>query len=155
MSITGWEDADQTAMREALEEAQAAADAGEIPVGAIVVSSGNIIGRGHNRSIADNDPTGHAEIVALRQAAAAADNYRLSGATLYVTLEPCAMCMGALIQARIARLVFGAYDDRAGAAGSVLDLSAVPALNHRIEVNGGLFAEEGGDVLTKFFEAQR
>lgn len=155
MAISGWDEADQAAMREALCEAQSAAEAEEIPVGAVVVSSGNIVGRGHNRSIVENDPTGHAEVVALRQAALAAGNYRIPGATLYVTLEPCSMCMGALIQARVSRLVFGAYDERAGAAGSVVDLSAVPQFNHRVEVNGGLLADECAALLTSFFAAQR
>ncbi len=150
-----WDEADQAAMREALSEAQAAANSEEVPVGAIVVSSGQIIGRGHNRSIVDSDPSAHAEVVALRQAAQEAGNHRIPGATVYVTLEPCAMCVGAMIQARISRVVFGAYDERAGAAGSVVDLSAVPEFNHRIEVNGGLFADEAAGILTTFFEAQR
>lgn len=153
--MNGWEEADQQAMREALGEAWAAADAGEVPVGAVVVSSGAIVGRGHNRSIDYCDPSAHAEIVALRQAARQTGNYRLPGATLYVTLEPCAMCLGAVIQARVSRIVFAAYDDRAGAAGSVLDLSAVPEFNHRVEVNGGLFADEASGILKDFFAAQR
>ena len=150
-----WDEADQAAMREALSEAQAAANSEEVPGGAIVVSSGQIIGRGHNRSMVDSDPSAHAEVVALRQAAQEAGNHRIPGATVYVTLEPCAMCVGAMIQARISRVVFGAYDERAGAAGSVVDLSAVPEFNHRIEVNGGLFADEAAGILTTFFEAQR
>jgi len=153
--MNGWEEADRAAMQAALSDAQSAADSGEVPVGAIVVSSGEIIGRGHNRSITDKDPSAHAEIVALRRAAAKAGNYRLPGATLYVTLEPCAMCVGAMIQARVSRVVFAAYDERSGAAGSVVDLCAVPEFNHRIEVNGGLLADEAGRLLKDFFEAQR
>ncbi len=120
-----------------------------------MVRNGEAIGAGLNRSIQDADPTAHAEIVALRAAAQAEQNYRLVGATLYVTLEPCSMCVGAMIQARIARLVFGAYDEKAGAAGSVIDLSDNRQLNHRIEVNGGLQAEECAAQLTRFFESRR
>ncbi|MEQ9561384.1 MAG: tRNA adenosine(34) deaminase TadA [Woeseiaceae bacterium] len=142
-------------MKAALEEAERSAALGEIPVGAVIVRNGTIIGRGHNRSIVDSDPTSHAEIVALRKAAAAEQNYRLSGAEIYVTLEPCAMCVGALLHARISRLVFGAYDSKAGAAGSALDLTAHRSLNHRIEVNGGLLQEECSDILQRFFSARR
>ena len=150
-----WCTSDVEHMRTALGLATQAASSGEVPVGAVVVAGGRIVGRGVNRMIADRDPTAHAEIVALREAALAVGNYRLPQATLYVTLEPCAMCVGAMLHARIARLVFGAYDDKAGAAGSVLDLSAHPALNHRIEVNGGLLAAECGRLLTAFFEERR
>ena len=151
----GWADDDVNFMQAALVEAQVALDQGEIPVGAVVVVAGEIIARGSNRSITDHDPSGHAEIVALRAAGAASSNYRLVDATLYVTLEPCAMCVGALIQARIRRLVFGAYDDKAGAAGSVLDLAGERKLNHRFEVNGGLLGEECGGLLSDFFSSKR
>ncbi len=142
-------------MRIALAGAQMAADEGEVPVGAIVVVADQIIGRGYNRSIQDHDPSAHAEIIALREAGQSKQNYRLLGATMFVTLEPCAMCVGALIQARIARVVFGAYDQKAGALGSVIDLSAERPLNHRFEVNGGLLEDECGALLQEFFEEKR
>ncbi len=142
-------------MQAALSEARKARDADEVPVGAVVISGGEIVGAGHNRSAADLDPSAHAEIVALRAAGRHQGNHRLTGATLYVTLEPCAMCMGAIVQARIARLVFGAYDDKAGAAGSVIDLSDSPAFNHRFEINGGVLAEDCGDLLSEFFKEKR
>ena len=153
--MNGWSDNDQRLMQEALIEAKSASMAGEVPVGAIVASGATILGRGHNRPIADHDPSAHAEIVALRQAAAEAANYRLPGATLYVTLEPCVMCVGAMLHARISRLVFGAYDPKAGAAGSVLDLCADRRMNHRIEVNGGLMEGEAVELLREFFESRR
>jgi tRNA(adenine34) deaminase len=142
-------------MQSALREAEAAAAAGEIPVGAIVTSGGEVIGVGQNRSIRDNDPSAHAEVVALREACLAQANYRLSDATLYVTLEPCAMCVGALVQARVSRLVFGAYDPKAGAAGSAVDLTDSPAFNHRFEVMGGVLADECGGLLQDFFRSRR
>ena len=142
-------------MQAALGEADAAAAAGEIPVGAVVVVGGSIVARGHNRSVSDADPCGHAEIVAMRRAAEEIGNYRLSGATLYVTLEPCVMCVGAIAQARVARVVFGAYDKKAGALGSVEDLSDSRALNHRFEVNGGLLADECAAPLKSFFSPRR
>jgi tRNA(adenine34) deaminase len=150
-----WADEDVLFMQAALAEAQLAADQNEIPVGGVVVVGGEIIGRGGNRSVTDHDPSGHAEIVALRAAGSATGNYRLVDATLYVTLEPCAMCVGALIHARIRRLVFGAYDDKAGAVGSVLDLAGERKLNHRFEVNGGLLLEECGELLSAFFADRR
>jgi tRNA(adenine34) deaminase len=150
-----WSDADEKFMRAALSEAKVAAQSGEVPVGALVVRNGEIIGRGLNRPVQDSDPTAHAEIVAIRAAAASEKNYRLSGCTLYVTLEPCPMCVGAMIHARISRLVFGAYDPKAGAAGSVLDLCDDRRLNHRIEVNGGLLADKCGGLLQKFFAGRR
>ena len=153
--MVGWSEMDLGNMRAALAEAEAAAESGEVPVGAVVVAGGEIIARGHNRSETDNDPSAHAEIVALREAARRTGNYRLTDATLYVTLEPCAMCMGALVQARIERLVFGAYDPKAGAAGSAIDLSDSPSFNHRFEINGGVLAEECGSVLKAFFESRR
>jgi tRNA(adenine34) deaminase len=142
-------------MQVALEQAAEAAAAGEIPVGAVVVIGGELIATGQNRSIRDADPSAHAEIVALRAAGSAVSNHRLSDATLYVTLEPCAMCIGAIVQARVSRVVFGAYDRKAGAAGSVIDLSDSPAFNHRFEVMGGVLADECGAILKKFFAARR
>lgn len=153
--MAAWSETDLAHMRSALAEAEAAAESGEVPVGAVVVAGGEVVARGHNRSETDNDPSAHAEIVALREAARKTGNYRLTDATLYVTLEPCAMCMGALVQARIERLVFGAYDPKAGAAGSAIDLSDSPSFNHRFEINGGVMAEECGSVLKAFFESRR
>lgn len=153
--MAAWSETDLAHMRSALAEAEAGAESGEVPVGAVVVAGGEVVARGHNRSETDNDPSAHAEIVALREAARKTGNYRLTDATLYVTLEPCAMCMGALVQARIERLVFGAYDPKAGAAGSAIDLSDSPSFNHRFEINGGVMAEECGSVLKAFFESRR
>ena len=153
--MAAWSEADLGHMRAALAEAKLAAESGEVPVGAVVVAGGEVVAGGHNRSESDNDPSAHAEIVALREAARKADNYRLTDATLFVTLEPCAMCMGALVQARIERLVFGAYDPKAGAAGSAIDLSDSPSFNHRFEINGGVLAVECGEVLKTFFESKR
>ncbi len=150
-----WSDGDIASMRAALAEAVIAANAGEVPVGAAVVVSGEVIAIGHNRTISDYDPSGHAEIVALRGAAQALNNHRLPDATLYVTLEPCVMCVGAIAQARIGRVVFAAYDPKAGALGSATDLSESKALNHRFEVNGGLLAEESGTLLKTFFQSRR
>jgi len=150
-----WSPQDVEFMQAALADAASAASEGEIPVGAVVVTNGEIIAAGHNNSIAASDPSGHAEIVALRAAAQQVGNHRLAGATLYVTLEPCVMCVGAIAQARAGRVVFAAYDRKAGALGSVEDLSDSSALNHRFEVNGGLLADEAGDLLTTFFEARR
>jgi len=143
------------AMHAAIDQARLAQSLGEIPVGAVVMIDGEIVAEGHNRSIIDCDPSGHAEIVALRRAAQARKNYRLGGAMLYVTLEPCAMCVGAMVQARIARLVFGAYDPKAGALGSALDLSDSKAFNHRFEVQGGVLADECGELLQAFFAIRR
>ncbi len=142
-------------MAQALLEAQAAARRGEVPVGAIVVRDGVVIGRGGNAPIAGNDPTAHAEIAALREAASTLANYRLVDCTLYVTLEPCAMCAGAILHARIARLVFGASDPKTGACGSVIDLFAERRLNHHTTVTGGVRADEGGALLSGFFAARR
>lgn len=146
---------DASFMQTALSQAEEAATAGEIPVGAIVTAAGEIIATGQNRSIRDSDPSAHAEIVALRAAGQKKANYRLSDATLYVTLEPCAMCIGAAVQARISRLVFGAYDRKAGAAGSVVDLTDSPAFNHRFEVLGGVLADDCRAVLQDFFRSRR
>jgi tRNA(adenine34) deaminase len=142
-------------MREAMALARQAEAAGEVPVGALVVKDGALLGAGWNRPIGAHDPTAHAEVSALRAAAQAAGNYRLTGATLYVTLEPCAMCAGAMVHARIARLVYGAADPKTGAAGSVMDLARHAALNHRIEVEGGVLAEECGGLLKDFFGRRR
>ena len=146
---------DAAFMQVALEQAADSAKAGEIPVGAVVVVSGEIVATGQNRSIRDADPSAHAEVVALRAAGSTLSNYRLTGATLYVTLEPCPMCIGVIAQGRVARVVFGAYDPKAGAAGSVIDLSDSPAFNHRFEIMGGVLAEECGAVLKEFFSERR
>jgi len=142
-------------MELALEQAALAAAAGEVPVGALVIKDGEIVGRGHNRNLLDDDPTAHAEIVALRQAAARLGNHRLTGCTLVATIEPCSMCAGALIHARIARLVYGARDPKAGAAGSVLQVINHPGLNHRMEVTAGVLAEKCSAVLQDFFRQKR
>lgn len=142
-------------MNMALELARQAAALGEVPVGAIVVRDGEVIGRGFNRPIGGHDPSAHAEIAALRDAGQQVGNYRLPGATLYVTLEPCTMCIGAMFHARIARVVFGARDPKTGAAGSVLDLFAESRLNHHASVEGGLLATECGALLSSFFAARR
>jgi tRNA(adenine34) deaminase len=146
---------DLEAMEAALAEAHHAAESGEVPIGAVAVHDGAIIGRAQNRVLRDNDPTAHAEIVALRQAAGALNNYRLNGVTLYVTLEPCAMCAGAMIHARIDRLVFAAADPKAGAAGSVLSVLNHPRLNHQMQVEEGILAEKSGDLLRAFFRNRR
>jgi tRNA(adenine34) deaminase len=142
-------------LRLAIEQAEAAERDGEVPVGALIVQGGEIIARGNNRVVRDSDPTAHAEVVALRAAGIALGNYRLEGCTLYSTLEPCAMCAGAIIHARIARLVYAASDPKAGACGSVLSVMNHPQLNHRVEVVSGLLAEECGAMLTNFFRARR
>jgi tRNA(adenine34) deaminase len=142
-------------MAEALALAADARQAGEVPVGAVVVREGQIIGRGFNAPISLHDPSAHAEIQALRAAAQALGNYRLAGCTLYVTLEPCAMCAGAIQHARIARVVFGASDPKTGACGSVINLFAEPLLNHHTEVEGGLLAQQCGELLTAFFRERR
>lgn len=147
--------ADADFMRRALALAQHAEAAGEVPVGAVVVQGGEIIGEGWNQPIRAHDPSAHAEIVALRAAAAQRRNYRLTDTTLYVTLEPCAMCAGAIVQARVTRVVFGASDPKAGAGGSVFNLLASEKLNHRAEVDGGLMAEECAEMLRRFFQARR
>ncbi len=142
-------------MAQALAQARCAEAEGEVPVGAVVVRDDQCIGRGHNRPITAHDPTAHAEIQALREAARAIGNYRLVGSTLYVTVEPCLMCMGALIHARIQRLVFGCADSTAGAAGSVYDLAHDARFNHQIEVVAGVEAEEGRALLQAFFRHKR
>ena len=147
--------ADAEAMHAALDEARQAADAGEVPIGAVAVHNGAIISRGQNRVLRNNDPTAHAEIVALRAAATALGNYRLNGCTLYVTLEPCAMCAGAMIHARLDRLVFAAADPKAGAAGSVLSVLNHPKLNHQMQVEQGTLADESSELLRSFFRDRR
>ena len=146
---------DADCMREALVLAAQAEAAGEVPVGAVVVQGGVIVGRGFNRPISAHDPTAHAEVVAMRDAAARLGNYRLTGCDLYVTLEPCIMCAGAMMHARIARVVFGARDPKTGACGSVLDLFADGRVNHHASVFGGVLAEECGAMLSRFFASRR
>jgi|SRR5215472_2450143 len=142
-------------MERALEQAELAGAAGEVPVGALVIKDGEIIGQGHNRNLLDDDPTAHAEIVALRQAAARHGNHRLTGCTMVATIEPCSMCAGALIHARIARLVYGASDPKAGAAGSIVQVINHPGLNHRMEVTAGVLAGKCSEILQKFFRQKR
>jgi tRNA(adenine34) deaminase len=146
---------DEHFMREALHLAEQAALAGEVPVGAVVVKEGEIIGRGFNKPISRHDPSAHAEMMALRDAAQRMGNYRLVDCELFVTLEPCVMCVGALFHARIARVVFGATERKTGAAGSVLNLFEEPRLNHHAKIEGGLLAEECAKVLSDFFAARR
>jgi len=148
-------DFDAARMRESLRLAVRAAERGEVPVGALVVKDGKVIGRGYNAPISSKDPTAHAEIQALREATKNLGNYRLEGCSLYVTLEPCAMCAGAIMHARIARLVYGASDPKTGACGSVVDLFSEKKLNHHTEVTGGVLAVEAGRVLSEFFAARR
>jgi tRNA(adenine34) deaminase len=146
---------DSEAMEAALAEARSAAEAGEVPIGAVVVREGEIVARAQNRVLRDNDPTAHAEIVSLREAARILGNYRLNGCTLFVTLEPCAMCAGAMIHARIDRLVLAAADPKAGACGSVLSVLNHPQLNHKMSVEQGILAEESGELLRSFFRERR
>src|SRR5262245_28069470 len=146
---------DVTFIGRAFELAREAEAEGEVPVGALIVREGEIVAEGFNRPISTHDPTAHAEMVALRAAAARLDNYRLTGTTLYVTLEPCAMCAGAMVHARVERLVYGATDPRAGASGSILNVTQHAALNHRLDVTSGVLAEEGAALLRNFFVARR
>jgi tRNA(adenine34) deaminase len=142
-------------MRAALDEARAAAEHDDVPIGAVVVHDGEVVGRGHNRREVDTDPTAHAEILALRQAAAALGRWRLDACTLYVTLEPCTMCAGALVLARLGTLVFGADDPKAGAVGALYDIPRDPRLNHQVTVVRGVLADECGEVLRAFFAERR
>jgi tRNA(adenine34) deaminase len=142
-------------MAEALELARRAEAAGEVPIGAVLVRDGRIIAAAHNNPIGENDPSAHAEIRVLREAGRCLGNYRLPGTTLYVTLEPCPMCAGALVHARVERLVYGAADPRAGAAGTVFNIASAPELNHRLEVDGGVCADEAAALLQAFFRARR
>jgi len=146
---------DLEAMEAALSEAHGAGEAGEVPIGAAIVREGQVIATGQNRVLRDNDPTAHAEIVALREAATILGNYRLNGCSLFVTLEPCAMCAGAMIHARIDRLVFAAADPKAGACGSVLSVLNHSQLNHKVAVEQGILAEESGELLRSFFRERR
>jgi tRNA(adenine34) deaminase len=146
---------DLEAMREALAEARKANAAGEVPIGAVIVCRGEMIARGQNSVIRTSDPTAHAEIVALRQAARTFGNYRLNGCTLYVTLEPCAMCAGAVVHARLDRLVYGAADPKAGAAGSVLSVVNHPQLNHQMQVEHGVLTDQSAELLRSFFRDRR
>jgi tRNA(adenine34) deaminase len=146
---------DQRFMREALALADEAAGAGEVPVGAVVVKDGLVVGRGYNRPISSADPTAHAEIVALREAARHLENYRLVGCELYVTLEPCVMCVGAMAHARIARIVYGARDPKTGACGSIVDLPGLATFNHHGIFEGGVLAAESAEILRRFFSARR
>jgi tRNA(adenine34) deaminase len=148
-------DADERWMRHALSLAQRAARDGEVPVGAVVVKDDELIADGWNHPIGGHDPSAHAEMMALRAAARKLDNYRLPGTTLYVTLEPCVMCAGAIVHARVQRLVFGAWDPKAGAVSSVYDVIANPRLNHRLEWTGGVLETECGTILREFFKARR
>jgi tRNA(adenine34) deaminase len=142
-------------MREALELARRAADAGEVPVGAVIVRNGAIVGRGYNQPVSGNDPTAHAEVMALRDAAERIGNYRLAECEMFVTLEPCAMCAGAIMHARLSRVVYGAADPKSGACGSVVDLFAEGRLNHHAAIVGGVMAEEAGAMLRDFFAVRR
>jgi tRNA(adenine34) deaminase len=146
---------DQSWMAEALAEAERAQAAGEVPVGAVVVCDGKIVGRGHNRVIQDSDPTAHAEVVAMREAAATLGNYRLSGCELFATIEPCAMCAGAIVHARLKSLVYGTDDPKAGAVRSVLGVLNHPQLNHKVEVRSGVMQERCAQLLKEFFKSKR
>jgi len=148
-------DADESFVRRALLLAAGAAEGGDVPVGALVVRDGAVLGEGANRTVRDQDPSAHAEVLAIRAASRALGSWRLTGCTLFVTLEPCAMCAGAIVLARLDRVVFGAWDDKAGMAGSVGDLLRHPRLNHRPEVRGGVMAGECGEMLREFFAARR
>ncbi|HZQ69703.1 MAG TPA: tRNA adenosine(34) deaminase TadA [Terriglobales bacterium] len=146
---------DELWMEEALREAQRALEAGEVPIGAVVVLDGNIVGRGSNRNITDSDPTAHAEILALRQAGAQVGNHRLEGCELFATIEPCPMCAGAMVHARLKRLVYGADDPKAGAVSSVIEVLNHPKLNHRMEVRAGVLAGRSAELLQEFFRSRR
>jgi len=142
-------------MREALAEAEVAFALGEVPIGAVLVAGGQIVARGHNRPISTVDPTAHAEVVAIRQAAAELGNYRLTGSTLYVTVEPCLMCVGALVHARVGTVVFGAPEPKSGALASTVRAAELPGLNHRVEVVGGVLEQDCADLMRRFFRERR
>jgi tRNA(adenine34) deaminase len=146
---------DQQYMRMAIEQAQLAAQSGEVPVGAVLVRDGQVISKAFNKPITNHDPSAHAEMLALREGALAQENYRIPGSTLYVTLEPCAMCSGAMLHARIDRVVYGAPDPKTGAAGSALDLFSSKQINHQTSVEGGIMSEECGQLLRDFFKGRR
>ena len=146
---------DQQYMRMAIEQAQLAALSGEVPVGAVLVRDDQVIAKAFNKPIANHDPSAHAEMLALREAALAEENYRMPGTTLYVTLEPCAMCSGAMLHARVGRVVYGAPDPKTGAAGSVLNLFSSKQINHQTSIEGGIMSEECGQLLRDFFKGRR
>ena len=146
---------DRQFMQQAIEQAHLAAIAGEVPVGAVLVRDGQVISKAFNQPITNHDPSAHAEMLALRQAALTEQNYRLPGTTLYVTLEPCAMCAGAMVHARVDRIVFGAPDPKTGAAGSVVDLFAMKQINHQTSIEGGIMSDECGQLLKNFFKERR
>ena len=146
---------DDLFMRLALEEAHRAYECGEVPIGAVIVLGGDVVARGFNRPLGNIDPTAHAEIVALREAAAAFGNYRLTEAVVYVTLEPCLMCVGALVHARVRRVVFGGHEPKTGALGSTIDALAIPTLNHRFDVTSGVLEAECREIVQRFFKARR
>ena len=146
---------DQQFMRMAIEQAQLAAQSGEVPVGAVLVRDGQVISKAFNKPIANHDPSAHAEMLALREAALTEENYRIPGTTLYVTLEPCAMCSGAMLHARVGRVVYGAPDPKTGTAGSVMDLFSSKQINHQTTVEGGIMGEECGQLLRDFFKGRR
>ena len=146
---------DRQFMEQALEQAQLAAIAGEVPVGAVIVRNGVVLSKAFNKPITNHDPSAHAEMLVLRQAALSEENYRLPGTTLYVTLEPCTMCAGAMLHARVDRVVFGASDPKTGAAGSVLNVFSEKQINHQTQVEGGILSEECGHVLKQFFKERR
>ena len=146
---------DRQFMEQALEQARLAALAGEVPVGAVIVRNGEVISKAFNQPITNHDPSAHAEILALRDAALSAENYRLPGTTLYVTLEPCIMCAGAMLHARVDRIVYGAADPKTGAAGSVLDVFSSKQINHQTVIEGGMMAQECGQLLRDFFKERR
>ena len=146
---------DEPFMRLALEEAERAFECGEVPIGAVIVFDGEVVASGYNRPLGNIDPTAHAEIVALREAAATLGNYRLTQAVVYVTLEPCLMCVGALVHARVRRVVFGAHEPKTGALGSAIDALAIPTLNHRFEITGGVLEDECREVVQRFFRMRR
>lgn len=146
---------DQQYMRIAIEQAQLAAQSGEVPVGAVLVKDGQVISKAFNKPIANHDPSAHAEMLAIRETALAEENYRIPGSTIYVTLEPCAMCSGAMLHARIDRVVYGAPDPKTGAAGSVLDIFSSKQINHQTSVEGGIMSEECGQLLRDFFKGRR
>ena len=146
---------DETFMRRALELADVAMVSGEVPVGAVLVHDGHMIAMGYNQPIGSHDPTAHAEIMALREGGKLLDNYRLEDTTLYVTLEPCPMCASAIVHARVSRVVFGAWDAKAGGAGSIVNIFTLPQLNHRVDVFGGVLMDECAAKLTKFFQTRR
>jgi tRNA(adenine34) deaminase len=153
--VTDQPSSDEIWMEEALRAAQRALEAGEVPVGAVVVCNGKVLGRGWNRSLTDHDPTAHAEVVALREAARNLGNYRMADCDLFATIEPCAMCAGALVHARIRRLVYGADDAKAGAVHSVMAVVNHPSLNHKMEVQGGVLAGRSAEILQEFFRRRR